>query len=333
MPHRFRPQVCLITPYGALANNGNWHTAARWFQMLKKQARVRLMTEWDGQDADLMIALHARRSAASIHAFAAAHPDRALVVVLTGTDLYRDLPDDAQARRSLELATQLVVLQDAALARLARFSPQAGAKARVIFQSSPSLSPGEKRKSSFEVAMVGHLRDEKDPLTAIAALRLLPADSRIHCLHAGSVLDAGLALAARAATEELAPRYRWLGALTRTEARQLMRRARLLFHPSKMEGGAQAILEAITAHTPVIASDCEGNRGMLGDDYPGLFPVGDAAAAAQLLSRAEQEPAFLALLERACAERAPLFWPEREAAALQALVLEACASQSARQAQ
>ncbi|MEG2155049.1 MAG: selenoneine biosynthesis selenosugar synthase SenB [Burkholderiaceae bacterium] len=317
MPPTARPLICLITPYGALANNGNWHTAARWQHFLRGTARLRLATEWDGLRADLMIALHARRSAPSIHAFAAAHPNRPLCVVLTGTDLYRDIKSDPDAQRSLALATHLVVLQE--------LGPEAvpaefRAKTRVIFQSTHSLKPGEHRANSFEVAVVGHLRDEKDPLTVIRAARRLPAPSRIHLLHAGSVLDAELATAARTATAELAPRYRWLGAQSRAQARQLMRRSQVLLHASKMEGGAQVILEAITAHTPVIASDCDGNVGMLGRGYPGLFPVGDDVACARLLQRAETEPAFLETLRQACAQRAPLFAPAREQAALLELV-------------
>lgn len=323
MPRSLRPRVCLITPYGALANNGNWHTASRWAHLLRDVARLRVATEWDGQDADLMIALHARRSAPSIHAFAAAHPQRELCVVLTGTDLYRDILGDVAAQESLALATRLVVLQEAGLAAL---PPALRSKTSMIFQSAHALAPGAPRKSSFEVAMVGHLREEKDPLTAIAAARLLPADSRIHLLHAGAVLDASLASAARAASEELAPRYRWLGALGRPAARQLMRRARLLLHPSRIEGGAQVVIEAITAHTPVIASDCAGNVGLLGADYPGLFEVGDAPAAALLLTRAEHDPAFLARLKTACAARAPLFAPERERDALLALLPQARAA-------
>lgn len=312
-----RASVCLITPYGALANNGNWHTAARWAAMLRGATRLRVATEWDGQDADLMIALHARRSAASIHAFAAAHPARELCVVLTGTDLYRDIASDPAAQRSLALATRLVILQEEGLAAL---PPALRAKTTVIYQSATPLAPGMHRQSAFEVAMVGHLRAEKDPLTAIEAVRRLPADSRIHLLHAGAVLDAALADVARAASAERAPRYRWLGALRRPAARQLMRRCRVLLHPSRIEGGAQVVIEAICAHTPVIAADCAGNVGLLGRGYPGLFAVGDAQAAARLLTRAEHEPQWLAALQDACAARAPLFAPARERAALLALL-------------
>src|SRR5689334_14303711 len=96
-----KPVVCIVTPYSKKANNGNWRTAARWAQMLSGRCKVIVQTEWDGNDADVMIALHARRSAASIARFSAAHPSRPIAVVLTGTDLYEDLPGSAEAARSL----------------------------------------------------------------------------------------------------------------------------------------------------------------------------------------------------------------------------------------
>src|SRR5947208_633364 len=79
--------------------------------------------------ADALIALHARHSAASVEEFHERRPDRGVAVMLTGTDLYRDLPSNAQAARSLDWARELVVLQDDALGHL---SPAWRAKARVI---------------------------------------------------------------------------------------------------------------------------------------------------------------------------------------------------------
>ncbi|MBL8352121.1 MAG: hypothetical protein JNL87_17630 [Burkholderiaceae bacterium] len=67
--------------------------------------------------------------------------------------------------------------------------------------------------------------------------------------------------------------------------------------------------------TPVIASRIDGNLGLLGDDWPATFPVGDdAALAAQLLS-ARDDPAMLPGLCDRAARRAPLFTAEAEAAA------------------
>lgn len=308
--------MAIITPSLADANTGNWHTAARWARFLRARYRVRVLKAYNGEAADALIALHARRSAASIAAFARTHPDRPLIVVLTGTDLYRDIRTDAAAQRSLELATQLVVLQERGPDAL---PPALRGKAVVIYQSAPRLAPGAPRRTHFDVAVIGHLRDEKDPRLAMRVAEALPEESRIRVLHVGDALDPALGRAARA-TARCCARYRWIGGLPRARARQVMRNARLLLHPSKMEGGAQAILEAIQSGTPVVASDCAGNVGMLGRDYPGLFPVGDVQAAAKLLSRAETDAKFLGALRSACKRRAALFDPTRERRAVLRLV-------------
>ena len=79
-----------------------------------------------------------------------------------------------------------------------------------------------------------------------------------------------------------------------------------------MEGGAQVIIEAIQSGTPVLASRISGNVGMLGKDYAGYFELGSAAELAALVRRCAAEPDFLALLQRQCQQRAPLFQPEHE---------------------
>ncbi len=94
-------------------------------------------------------------------------------------------------------------------------------------------------------------------------------------------------------------------------------------HTSKMEGGAHVIMEAVCSGTPVIASRMDGNVGMLGGEYDGYFPVGDALALSQMLRRCKNEPAFLDHLATQCALRAPLFSPTSEQAALLGLVSSA----------
>lgn len=259
-----------------------------------------------------MIALHARRSAASIAAFAQTR--QPLAVVLTGTDLYRDIRSDASAQASLERATVLVVLQAQGIEALpARLRP----RARVIHQSARTLSPGKPRARSFDLALVGHLRAEKDPLTAARALARLPSPA-LRLLHAGAVPDdpLGEAFRAAAATD---PRIELRGPLPHAAARQLIRRSRLLVLPSLMEGGANVAIEAITSGVPVLASRIGGSVGLLGEDYPGYFPVGDDAALAALIARCQASPSFLDSLRSRCAGRAPLFEPAREREAVRAL--------------
>jgi putative glycosyltransferase (TIGR04348 family) len=311
---RRRPSICIVTPYLANANNGNWHTAARWARLLKPEFRVRIATEWDGRPCDALIALHAARSASSIAAFARDQPGAALIVVLTGTDLYGGL--DRNARRSLDAATRLVVLNELA----PRSVPlRWRRKTEVILPSATPLLSLAPRHRTFDIAVVGHLRKVKDPRLPMRVARRLPDTSRIRLLHAGKALERGWSRAARA-NARATDRYRWLGGLSTGDARNLIRRSRALLHPSLEEGGATVIVEALQSGTPVVASDCEGNSGLLGGDYPGLFPVGDADAAKTLLLRIENEPRFYRELVRASRRRARLFAPEREGRYLQRLV-------------
>lgn len=72
----------------------------------------------------------------------------------------------------------------------------------------------------------------------------------------------------------------------------LMNRCRAMVISSVMEGGANVVSEACRAGLPVVASDISGNVGLLGDDYPGYFPVGNDTELARMLQRAEDSPVF-----------------------------------------
>jgi glycosyltransferase involved in cell wall biosynthesis len=179
-------------------------------------------------------------------------------------------------------------------------------------------------RKRFEVILVGHMRAEKDPLTPMRALQHLPADSPVRLVHIGEALDGMYAHAAQA-LQASTPRYRWLGARTHGETRRRIGEARAMVISSVMEGGANVIVEAVTAGVPVIASHIPGNVGMLGASYDGYFAVGDDTALARLLDRIGRDAAFLAHLRSQCAARAPLFDPEREAAAVMRLADKAFA--------
>ncbi|HET9652605.1 MAG TPA: selenoneine biosynthesis selenosugar synthase SenB [Usitatibacter sp.] len=319
MVSRAKPVVCIVTPATSSSNNGNWRTAARWSQMLRDRYRVIVQTDWDGAPVDALIALHARRSAGSIADYRERHPDGPLAVVLTGTDLYRDLPQSVEAQRSLDLADRIVVLQDDALRILGRKWRR---KATVVFQSAPSLdAPRRKPEGRLDCVVVGHLRPEKSPQTVWEAVALLPPDLPIRIRHIGAALEPGLGDRAREC-ERADDRYRYVGALPHGRTRAAMRAAHVLIHPSVMEGGANVIVEAIMAGTPVIASRMSGNVGMLGRVYDGYFKVGDARALARLLEKAAEDRRFLRSLEQACRKRRALFRPQAEQAAVRRLVAD-----------
>jgi putative glycosyltransferase (TIGR04348 family) len=322
------PSVVIVSPALADANNGNWRTAQRW-QALLAPLPVRITTRWPDEGAAgdrLMLALHARRSAPAIAAWATAHPGRGLAVVLTGTDLYQDIATDADARRSLEFAQRLVVLQELGGEAL---PPAVRGKARVVFQSTPALPPLARPAGVLHAVMVGHLRAAKAPQTLFAAARLLRDRADIRITHIGDgAAEPALAEAARATARDC-PGYDWLGALPHEETLARIRASHLLVHTSALEGGAHVIMEAVRCGVPVLASRVPGNVGMLGPQYAGYFPQGDAAALARLLAtcragQAAQDPAA-GLLERLgaqCALRAPLFDADAEQAALKSLLQE-----------
>jgi len=317
-----RPSAIIVCPATAQSNNGNWRTAQRWRRMLAPVARSTITTQWAGEPYSLMLALHARRSAASIQAWdkarAAAGDTRRppLVVVLTGTDLYRDIRADADAQRSLQVADALVVLQEQAIESL-----PAGVrdKAIVIYQSGARRKALSKTRHHLRAVMVGHLRDEKCPQTLFEAARILHGRADIRIDHIGGALDPGLARQA-SLTAQSCPRYRWLGALPHASTLHRIQRAHVVINSSSMEGGAHTVLEAVRSGTPVLASHIPGNVGMLGADYAGYFPLQDAVALARLLQRCRAEPALLATLRRQCRARAFLFEPHREQRALRHLV-------------
>lgn len=303
-------RILIVTPAPPRSRKGNRITALRWARLLRELGhRVVLAESFSNQPADLLIAMHAKRSAASVAAFHELQPDAPLVLALTGTDLYRDIKTSRAAQRSLELADRLVLLQPAGVDSLPL---QVRGKARVIRQSATGLSKLPTPLSSvIEVAVIGHLRPVKDPFRAAIAARSLPDSSRIRVVHIGAALSEAMATQARAEMQRN-PRYRWLGELSPAASKRRLARARLLVLSSQIEGGANVISEAIAVGTPIIASRISGTIGLLGEDYSGYFDVGDTASLRALLQRAEEDSRFYDELRRSCRALLPLAKPRRE---------------------
>ena len=303
---------------------GNRVTAERWAQRLTELAHdACVLTAWNGQSADLLVALHARKSHASVVRFSERFPGAPIVVGLTGTDVYVELHDGDESLDSLYRAQRLVALQRLTACRL---PPELRHRVRVIHQSAePPADRPPPATDTFEVCVLAHLRAVKDPLLAARAVRGLPVDSRLRVRHAGLALDGDLADAARH-EESTNPRYRWLGPLPRAEAGRLLASSRVLVLCSVSEGGANVVSEAIACGVPVLSTRIDGSVGLLGDDYPGYFGVGDESALAELLLRVERDAAFLGELRRRCAVLAPLFTREAERQAWRDLLAELSAA-------
>ena len=269
---------------------------------------------------DLLVAIHAWRSAASVAAFRDRHPSRPLVVLMSGTDVYRYQHSHCEeTTASMAAADRLVGLHDRVADDL---PPRFRAKLRIIHQSAlPLRTPRSPSRRTFDVCVVGHLREEKDPFRAAYAARLAPGASRLRIVHLGKAHDAAHA---RKVRDETAgnPRYVWRGEVPRWQVRRTFARCHAMVISSIMEGGANVVSEAVVAGVPVIASDIPGNVGLLGPDHPARYPAGDTGALAALLHRAETEPGFLATVRAHGDARRDRFSPERERAAWAALLGE-----------
>lgn len=209
-------RILIIKPMSAGPRSGNDVTLQRWAGILRELGHdVETGTCFEGRLADLLIAMHAYYSHASIRRWRVERAGRPVVLALTGTDLYRDLADKPETLESMEAATLLVVLQ----AKAAEALPERlRAKVRVIYQSAQARPRRRGRaEGGFRVCTIAHMRPLKDPLRAAEAARRLPADSRIEVLALGRAMTAEME---RAAREEEArnPRFRWLGERLHEEA-------------------------------------------------------------------------------------------------------------------
>jgi putative glycosyltransferase (TIGR04348 family) len=318
-------KIRIVTPAGPMDRNGNSITALRWARILKQLGhRVFVDETYRGEACNLLIALHARKSADSIRLFKKQYPDLPLVVALTGTDLYRDIRTSRAAQQSLDLADRLIVLQPMGLAELPR---RLRRKTRVIYQSASRVRRQMRRHHIFKVCVIGHLRAEKDPLRTARAARHLPASSKIQVVHVGRAMNEEMGTRARAEAARN-PRYRWLGELAHWKTRRLLAGSHLLSLTSRMEGSANVLSEAIASSVPVVASKISGLIGTLGKHYPGYFPAGDTRALVRLLRRAESESRFYRQLKSHCAGLRPLADPRQERAAWKALLSELSSSRA-----
>ncbi len=312
-------KISLITPAGKQSKNGNRTTAERWARLLRQSGhQVRITTDFAGKAADLMIALHARHSAGAARCYREMLPRGPLIVGLGGTDVNTYLKTERPLTlETMKMADALICLHDLIGKEL---PPVMRVKLHVVRQSAEPLSrPRRPSQRHFDICVIGHLRAEKDPFRTALAARQMPPDSKLRVIHFGK--SHGEEFSDRALAEmDTNPRYFWHGAVPNWRVRREFVKTHAMVISSIQEGGANVVSEAIVAGVPVIASDIPGNIGLLGPDYPGYFPVGDEAALASLLLRAEAEPEFLRSLTDHNRKLAPLCRPSHERAALARIV-------------
>ena len=224
--------ISVITPAAKRSLSGNRATAVRWARILEALGHsVTVAEAWPGEGEscqesarhpDLLVAIHAWRSARSVTAFRERYPGRPLVVLMSGTDIYRfqhSHPDETAA--SMAAADRLVGLHDVVADDLpAGFQ----SKLRVIHQSAlPLNGPRMPSRRTFDICVIGHLREEKDPFRAARAARAAPVASNLRIVHLGKPHNPAYA---QEAMEEMAanPRYIWRDEVPRWQVRRTFAR-------------------------------------------------------------------------------------------------------------
>ena len=318
-------RITIVTPTGAGTRTGNLHTAQRYARFLRSAGhRVSIGLQWAGKPCDLLIALHAKRSFASVSSYKHRYPVAPLVVVLTGTDLYRDLPASKEARRSLALADRVIALQEDAPRKVLGAWRR---KTRIVYQSSGTSLRQSPPRDRFRIVVVGHLREEKDPFRAVQALSHLSDQEHLEVVQVGGALTPQMSLQAKQ-WQKREPRYRWLGSVPHAQALRWIARSHVLVVSSAMEGGANVICEAARIGTPVLGSRMSGNLGMLGPKYPGYFRLFDEEGLARLIRKSSKDKTFYRRIKAALRARRHLFAPAAERASLNRVVREALESRS-----
>ena len=306
-------KISLITPANKYSRNGNRTSAERWARFLRGNGHhVSIKVQYNGEPADLMIALHAWRSAAAVRHYREHYPKGPLIVALGGTDVNTFLKSDPTVTLdTMRHADALVCLHDLVKDVLPSSFHK---KLHIIKQSAkPLLAPRKPSTRFFDVCVIGHLREEKDPFRAALAARLAERESRLRVFHAGKAYNANWAERAKKEMR-INPRYIWTGDMPAWRIRKEFIKTQLMIISSEQEGGANVISEAVVAGVPVIASDIPGNVGVLGRNYPGYYPVKNEIALAAMLQRAELEPTFLYNLAAYGANLRDNFLPNKEAA-------------------
>lgn len=156
----------------------------------------------------------------------------------------------------------------------------------------------EQKGHRYLIEAAAHLRDDYPQ-----ARYLLIGDGELR-----AALERQIAAAGLQAT------FRLLG--TRPDVPALLAAADLFVLPSLWEGLPMALIEAMAAGLPVVATDVSGTRGVMRDGETGLLvPPGDATALAQAMAALLAEPERAAQMGAAARRRVELHFSARKQAA------------------
>ena len=154
----------------------------------------------------------------------------------------------------------------------------------------------------FTVAAAGTFSPVKDYPTIIRAFAGLCRSGRPAALVVAGDGPLKSAAAALAQSAGLNGRVRFLGEVRDVHA--VLAASDAFVHASKSEGMSNAVLEAMSAGLPVVASDIPANREVLGPNYEAFFAPGDWQGCLQGLQHFADDRQAAAALGKCCRARA-----------------------------
>jgi glycosyltransferase involved in cell wall biosynthesis len=290
-------RIALVSPYTLPFSCGNSILAERLREGLVNQGySVALFNARENTPAkgalfapDILHTLNADRTYQWAREFRAAYKKIPWVITLTGTDYntwsaINEPP--AHIRESIEQANALVVFHRFAAEAVLSCLPGAGTKTHIIAQGVTPCTESADRgtvRSRYGIdsnavifLMVAGIRPVKSMRTAIEAFHEVQRQvPQAVLLLVGPVIDQSEAEKVLSAGGRLQC-FTYLGEFAPAEVRSLMDAADVFLNTSLHEGMPGAVLEAMAAGLPVIASAVAGNRALIADDTNGfLFPVED----------------------------------------------------------
>lgn len=152
----------------------------------------------------------------------------------------------------------------------------------------------------YKILMVSAFRPEKDQQTLIRAIQQLPEEYQLF-LAGGAETPENQKIMDDCKTLAMSPRVHFLG--VRPDVPNLLAAADAVVLSSKHEGMSLSVLEGMASGKPMIASDVEGMRDLVGGAGL-LFPQGDAETLATLIHEVCENPEKAKEIGRKCRERA-----------------------------
>jgi len=267
---------------------GNYVTAKRYAYHLQNLGhRVFAFNELEGivnvEGVRCAFVLHAEKGSHVIKELAATNIP--VVLVLTGTDLYRDIISTKKSKkerclRSIQLASAIIVLHENAVSDLLKVVSFPKERIFVVLQSVVGFQKRSsffKKKDQYKILLLSNIRKEKGIIIAISGFlefqKNIDARTKFTLDHIGGVLDQGYFKKITNLLEGVKS-VSFLGSFEKEKLQTNLASYDLLLHSSFIEGGSLVIQEAQNAGLPIIASDISCHTSLLGHDYVGLHSVG-----------------------------------------------------------